>query len=238
MSTKPQCQYLSAAYAVLLKAGRSMHYSQIASVSKHLGILQSESSSLDIIMSSLLSEDIRTNPDSLFVKERPGVYALSLRGLVGSPERESRHSDGSPLLDELHVRTGITERNELINKALYLAGRTLDIAGSRGVILYRTLDQYQSIEIDISELVQEFGKHADEPAMAAVYEVPQTLRRAKQTASRLGLDDPWFATRVSLFLLELAIDLVGSETVLVIESSNSSTRIPVRLESQYASSHN
>lgn len=228
MSTKPQGQYLSAAYVVLLKAGRSMHYTQIASVSKHLGILQSESSSLDIIMSSLLSEDIRTNPDSLFVKERPGIYALSLRGLAGFSVRESRCSDRSPLLDDLHSRTGITERNELINKALYLAGRTLDIAGSRGVILYRTLDQLQSIEIDIPKLVQEFGKVADEPAMAVVYEVPQILRRAKQTASRLALDDPLIAIRVSLFLLELAIDLVGSETVLVIESSSSAIRIPVR----------
>ena len=188
-------------------------------------------------MSSVLSEDIRTNPDSLFVRERPGVYALSLRGLVGSPDREPRSSDGSPYLDDLHARTGITERSELINKALYLAGRTLDMAGSRGVILYRTLDQHQSIEIDIPGLVEEFGKQADEPAMAAVYEVPQTLRKAKQTAYRLALDNPFFAIRVSLFLLELAIDLVGSETVLVIESSNSSIKVPVRLESQHASSH-
>ena len=238
MSTKPQGQYLSAAYAVLLKAGRSMHYTQIASVGKHLGILQSESSSLDIIMSSLLSEDIRTNLDSLFVKERPGIYALSLRGLVGSPERELRYSDASALLDDLHARTGITERNELLNKALYLTGRTLDMAGSRGVIIYRTLDQHQCIEINIPELVKEFGKHADELAMGVVYEVPQILRRSKQTAFRLALEDPSFAIPVSLFLLDLAIDLVGTQTLLVIESANSSIKIPVRFESQYASSHN
>ena len=215
-----------------------MHYTQIASVGKHLGILQSESPSLDIIMSSLLSEDIRTNPDSLFVKERPGVYALSLTGLIGSPKGELRNSDASALLHDLHARTGITERNELLNKALYLTGRTLDMAGSRGIIIYRTLDQRQSIEINIPELVKEFDKHADVLAMRVVYEVSQVLRRSKQTACRLALEDPSFAIPVSLFLLELAMDLVGSESVLVIESANSSIKMPVRFEGRYASSPN
>ena len=238
MSTKRQGQYLSAAFVVLSKAGRSMHYTQIASVSQRLGILQSDSSSLNIIMSSLLSEDIRTNPDSLFVKERPGVYALSLRGLVGPSEVEPRYSDASALLDALHARTGITDRNELLNKALYLTGRTLDMAGRQGMTTYRTLDRHHNIEINMPELVKEFAKHADALAMALVWEFPRTLRVAKHTACRLALEDPSLAIPVALFLLELAIDLVGGETVLVIESANSSIRVPVRLESQYASSHN
>ena len=215
-----------------------MHYTQIASVSQRLGVLQTDSSSLDTMMSSLLSEDIRTNPDSLFVKERPGVYALSVKGLVGLPELEPRTSDTSTLLSDLRARTGITERNELLNKALYLTGRTLDMAGSRDVTCYRTLDQSQSIEINIPDLVKEFARDEDAFAMAVVYEFPRTLGRAKHTARRLALRDPSLAIPVSLFLLELAIDVVGSETVLVIESADSSIKVPVRLESKYASSHN
>ena len=214
-----------------------MHYTQIASVSQQLGILRTDSSSFDIIMSSLLSEDIRTNPDSLFVKKRPGVYALSLKGSAGFSEVETRDSDAAALLDDLHVRTGITDRNELLNKALYLTGRTLDIAGEQEVILYGNLDLQQSIEINVPELVKEFAVHVDELAMALVYEFPRTLRKAKQTACRLALEDASLAIPLSLFLLELAIDLVGSDTVLVIASANASTKIPVRSKSQYASTH-
>ena len=209
-----------------------MHYTQIASVSHRMGLLRTDSTSFDVIMSSLLSGDIRTNPDSLFTKKRAGVYALSLKGLVGLPKVEPRDSGTSVLLEDLHARTGITDRNELLNKALYLTGRTLDIAQGQEVIFYQSLELQQSIDLNVRELVKEFAVHVDELATALAYEFPRALKKAKQMACRLGLEDAALAIALSLFLLGLAIDIVGTGTVLVIASPESSTKMPVRSESQ------
>ena len=205
-----------------------MHYTQIASVCQQLGILQAEISHLDVSMSSLLSEDIRTNPDSLFVKERPGIYALSPKGIAGLGEVNDGDVDASAALSELHVRTGISERSELLNKALYLTGRTLDMAGAQGVVHYRSLDMQQSIEINIVELEKDFAAHVDELGRSLFYEFPLILRRAKQTSCRLALKHAWLVIPLSLFLLDLAIDLVGTGSILVVKSDKSSIKIPVR----------
>ena len=236
MRVKRQSHILSAAYEVLSKARRSMHYTQIASVGKRLGILQSDSASIDVMMSSLLSQDIRRNPESAFVKERPGVYALSARGIVGSSEVKGTNSDSSSLLNYLHERTGIFDRSRLLNKALYVTGRTLDMAGSKGVSFYSSLDHSQSIKVDLPNLVEEFERQSEQRALDVIGGLrDHTLRVAKQTASRLGLEDLWLAVRISLFLLELATDVVGTETLLVIKSSTSSIRLPVRSGSRYGS---
>ena len=229
MSTKRQSQFLAAAYEVLSKARRSMHYTQITSVGQRLGILQSASPSIEISMSSLLSEDIRINPDSLFVRERPGVYALSPKGLVGTPNMENHHPNTDALLDHLHVLTGIADRNALVNKALYLAGRTLDVAGESGVSLYKSPNVSQSIEINIPDLVREFVAKKDDRRLALISTGSQaTLNKSKTIARRLTVEDLPLAVRVSLFLLELAIDLVGTDNLLVIMSTTSSIKLPVR----------
>ena len=215
-----------------------MHYTQIASVSQRLGIVPADTPSLHIAMSSSLSADIRANPDSQFVRDRPGVYALATRGLTGRRRTDSHDVDASAMLDGLHSRTGIVERSELLNKALYLTGRTLDMAERRKVIHYVTLDLQQRIDINISELAREFAMDVDELATDLVYEFPRVLKKAKQAAFRLGFEEVSLVIPLSLFLLELAVDLLGNDTVLVVASANSSIKVPVRSESGNEISHN
>ena len=235
MSSNRQHQFLSAAYKVLSKARRSMHYTQIAAVSQRLDILPSGGASVNISMSSLLSDDIRTNPDSLFVKERPGVYALSNKGLVASPPIEASPPNSTSLIHQLGSKTRITEPNALLNKALYLTGRTLDLAGSHGSLLYRTFDHKDSIKINVPDLVEEFSSQSVQVDMTLINDLSQaTLRKLKHLACRLALDNPALALHFSLFLLDLAADLIGVHNVLEIESSTSSTRVLIRSGRQHA----
>lgn len=229
MSSAGQDRILSGAYAVLSKARRSMHYTQIASVGTQLGLFQSDSKSIHIMVSSLLSADIRTNPASLFVKKRPGIYTLSTRGLVGTSQLRTLRSDSDGLLSHLHESTGIPARSALLNKALYLAGRTIDVGGRGGCLTYCTLNDSQSIDIDIVELTGEFSK-ADADAFVEVLAnlSQEALTKARQIALRLALEDLSVVVGFSLFLLELATDVIGSNRLLVIKSSHSSIRMTVR----------
>ena len=236
VSIKPQSQFLTAAYEVLSKARRSMHYTQIASVGQRLGVLQSNSASIEITMSSLLSEDIRTNPDSLFVKKRPGVYALSSKGLAGSPNSESSDTSASSYIDYLQVRSGLADRTATVNRALYLAQRTVDMAGPSGLLFYISLDRNQSIEISIGDLLDEFTSTTDRQTLMLINGNSQAIvERARRIARHLDVDDLSLVIQMSLFLLDLAIDLVGMDNVLIMQSANSSIRVPVRTGKQHAS---
>ena len=235
MSPRRQSQFLLAAYEVLSKAGRSMHYTQITSVALRLGILQSPGHNLEISMSSLLSEDIRANPNSRFVKERPGIYALSTHQSAGQSDSKVKRPDLRTPLGPLHDRTGLPHPTGLINKALYLMGRTLDIAGSQGFSVYRNFERNQYIEIRVPDLVNEFVKQNDQLAMAWVGSLsPAALQRSQQIACRLCVQDPRLAVQMSLFLLDLATDLVEHGNLLVIESSTSSIKLAVKSGRGYA----
>ena len=236
MNGKSKNQFLKAAYEVLSRAHRPMHYTQIASVGRHLGVLQSYSASIEIAMSSMLSSDIRTNPDSRFARERPGVYTLSPKGLVGSASAGLLGPSLSSYVDHLQVRAGLSNLTLTVNRALYLTRRTIDIAGPKGVLLYISTDRTQSIEINTRDLLSEFASKCDTYETVLFNAGSQAIvMRAKRLADHFGVEDLSIVVRISLFLLELAIDLVGTEHVLLMQSETSSAKIPVRTGKHHVS---
>ena len=158
MSTYPHSQFLTAAYEILTQAGRPMHYSHITSIARRLGILQSRSKIPAIAMSSLLSQDIRKNPKSNFIRKRPGVYALSETSNAVSRRASSATLSGAPSLERLKCRTSLANTSLVLNKALYLANRTLDIAGPMQRLTYKSLRGSGTIELRLPDVVRECSK--------------------------------------------------------------------------------
>ena len=229
MKTEQHLDFLSVAYAVLSQAGRPMHYTQITSVGLRLGILRSASASPEIAMSSMLSHDIRTNSESLFVKERRGVYALSEFSKTRWNVSSDTFQYENEILDKLRTRTGLADRNEIIIRALYLTGRTLDLSAAGGPLEYQAADEDQTIEVNLNDLVKEFEAKEDGKELVKIATASKTTwLRTMQVAKRLGLEEPKSAVEVSLFLLELAIDLVEPGNLLVIQSATSSIKVPVK----------
>ena len=229
MSIGRQSQFLSAAHEILSKAGRPMHYTQIASAAKRLGILESRSQTAEVAMSSLLSEDIRKNPNSRFVRKRPGVYSLAASEAPARPNSTTETAASESHLDQLRCRTGLRDVSALLRKALYLTGRTIDVAQGTGVSVYSTLDWSQHIEVRIPDLVQEFhGEHDQQPVTWLPMLRSEVLRSLADTGNRLRTEHPLVTAQVAMFLLDLALDLIDNETRLLIHSGNTSITVSVR----------
>ena len=151
-----QSIYLNAAEGVLQRAGRSMHYTQITSVAIRLGLLETKSKTAAISMSSILSEDIRTNPQSKFLKRLPGIYDLAEPS--GTVFRTASRPKPLPsnYLERLKCRLNMNDTSAVVLKALYLAGRSLDMAGNKDRFTYRRKTSRDGLEITIAELSNEF----------------------------------------------------------------------------------
>ena len=223
MSTYPHGQFLTAAYEILTQAGTSMHYSQITAAALQLGILKSNSKTAAIAMSSLLSQDIRKNPKSNFLRKRPGVYALSEIPEVASRRPTSETSSRATFLERLKYRTSLANTSLVLNKALYLANRTIDIAGPMKSLTYRSLSGSSSIDIQLPDLVKECitEKYCGNVGIGDDTNLHR-ISRLNQVATRLALKDYRVAVQVALFLLDLALDLSGQDDVIGIESCYSS----------------
>ena len=235
MRNRHQGQFLSAAYNVLSRAGRSMHYTQITSVAVQLGLLNSGNENAEIAMSSLLSQDIRTNQDSLFAKKRPGVYMIADSSVTTSHCTTEDHAFQEVPFDQLRDRTGLSGTFEVFNKALYLTVRTLDISANSRKVVYRSVNGNQFIEFRVSDLVDEF--HRDNAGSALPTRVVQRrdiIVRSLAIASRLSIGNPQIGIRIALFLLDLAMDVVGQGRLLVIESGGLSIKVAVKSGRRHA----
>ena len=210
-----------------------MHYTQITATALRLGILQSESKTIEVAMSSLLSEDIRTNPHSPFIRKRRGVYGIA--AVPAKVSLNSIHKDSTigRFIEQLRTRAGLADESSVLRKALYLAGRTLDIAGLKNGSTYRSSDGNRVIDIQMPDLVKEFGVSEQEQEVWWGDRVNlDTTRKSKQLAERLRVKDTQTAIRLSLFLLDLALDLAGQDGIIAIASRHSSTKVAVRSVSQ------
>ena len=206
-----------------------MHYTQIASVALQLELLEPKSKSVEVSMSSLISKDIRCNPNSPFVKKHPGVYTLVPRNNAHL-QTVSYETIFQPIkIENLQKRTGIADTTRVAHKALYLAGRSLDMIGATGLLTYESVDGGQEIGVNISELEKSFSESQNHRgAKWSDYSDTRVAQESKRLAQRLSYDDSRIALSLALFLLDLALDLVGQDGVVVIKSDYSSTRISVK----------
>lgn len=142
--------YLSAAEAVLRRVGRPMHYTSIAKLAIRLRLLVTNSVQPEIAMSTTISADIADNPNTIFKRERPGVYSLR--------EDEAASFLGetylcSALLERvasLRVLLGATSDLALVRRSLYLFSRALQLSTPSGSI--RFAGEAGSIDIDPRQL--------------------------------------------------------------------------------------
>lgn len=209
-----------------------MHYTQIASVALQLELLEHKSKSVEVSVSSLISKDIRYNPSSPFVKKRPGIYALTPRTSTHLQTVNDEPTFQPIEIQNLLKRTGIPDTNRVAHKALYLAGRSLDMIGATGLLTYENVDGHQEIGINISELEKSFSEsQIHRTAKWSDSCDAKVTQESKRLAQRLSSGDSSIALSLAFSLLELAIELVDQNGVVVIKSDYSSIRISVKAAS-------
>ena len=222
-------KFLAAAFDVLSRAGRSMHYTQIVSVATKSGMLLTENKDVQASMVSFLGMDVRTNPGSRFVRDRPGVYALALSNALGRPQHVHSDQDSQTRIHHLLLRTSLPDSVAVLNKSFYLLGRLLDHGSESGVCSIRNLDGTNQMEVQLLNLVEEFDAEPEHSALFANSETTWRIKRkADQLARRLSLENPQFVVAIALFVLDLALDMVGDESLLVIGSGSSTTRLSLK----------
>ncbi|MCG8608101.1 winged helix-turn-helix domain-containing protein, partial [bacterium] len=111
----PDNRYLRAAKEVLLQYGKPMHYQTLTRMAMKTGHLDTNAQYPEVAMSTILSNDIRKNPNSIFKKERLGVFALSdtLRNIT-----EYRQFGNRVL--QLSQALGLPEKLSVVKRALYV----------------------------------------------------------------------------------------------------------------------
>ena len=229
MKNTKRDQFLAAAFEVLSQAGRSMHYTQIVSVATRSGILPTENKDVLVSMVSILGMEVRRNPRSHFVRDRPGVYALALSNTLECSQHSHPDPDSQSQVDHLIRRTSLPDRTAVLNKSLYLLGRLLDHGSESGVCLIRNIDGTNQMDVQVSDLVEEFEAKPDRGGFFTKNETDLGIRRkAEQLARRLCLGNPQSAAAIALFLLDLALDIVGDDSLLVIGSGSSTTRLSLK----------
>ena len=229
MNKQEREEYLDAAERVLSKAGRSMHYTQIVAVADRHSLLEAKGPVADRKMSSFLSIDIKLNLESRFLRDRPGIYSLAENSSRKNLNHGSPEGYIDPPLGELVSRTRLPDHTAVLNKALYLLGRTIDRLAGSGVIFLENQSMTRRIDISTSDLIYVVETNGGEHALGSGVVLHQdTLGRARRVADRLSLKDPRAALTIALFLLDLALDVVEEETLLVLKSETSSIKIAIK----------
>lgn len=217
-----QGMYLGAAVEVLGRIGRPMHYESITRAAIALGILDSTSKSPEIAMSSLLSEDIKSNTRTVFAKVRPGVYRLASQRTRSSQLVESACLGVTAIMN----RSNLPTPKRVLQKAVFLTGRVLDVAGTDNTIVFADTRATKEISFDLAELGGSFGKgdYCDGKQYCLDSE-PSTAK----LANRLNISNAMVATSVALFLLDLALDVVHTDGLLVVRAKDavSSIQLPI-----------
>ena len=222
-------RYISAAQAVLARLNRPMHYEQITAVALKLGLLDSTGEKPEIAMSSILSGDIRTNSSSVFAKERRGVYKLVRRGPFRDEAIGSHQQTTGALVMLIQSKSGIDSERKIAKRALYLAGRTLDMAGHTDVAWFGDTQRKQSIEINLAELLglveipalatRLTRSHTGSGVPAGQFgSIAQPIGQYQRLADRLCAE-PRAAIHFSLCLFDLALDTVGPDGLVRVYSS-------------------
>ena len=229
MNKQEREEYLAAAERVLSTAGRSMHYTQIVAVADRQSFLEAKGPVSDRKMSSFLSMDIKLNLESRFVRERPGIYSLA----ENSSRENLKHGLPGGYIDsplgELVSRTRLRDHTAVLNKALYLLGRTIDRLADSEVLFLENQSMTRRIDISTTDLIAVVETNAGEHAFwSGVVLHQDTLGRARHVANRLSLEDARAALTISLFLLDLALDVVEEESLLVLKSASSSIKIAIK----------
>lgn len=229
MKSTKRDKFLAAAFEVLSRAGRSMHYTLIVSVAAKTGMLQVDNKNVQASMVAILGSDVRTNPHSCFVRDKPGVYALRVPSTSRRPQHPHSGQDSQARIDYLIRRTGLADGTAVLNKSVYLLGRLLDCGSEYGVCSISNLNGTSRVDVRISDLVEELGASVGQDADCSNIETnPEIKRRVGQLARRLPLGNPKIAVAVALFVLDLALDIVDSDSLLVIGSGNSTTRLSLK----------
>ena len=229
MNKQERDEYLAAAERVLSQARRAMHYTQIVAVADRYDLLDAKAPTVSRKMSSFLSTDIKINPESRFARERPGVYSLSENTSRGIPGPEHPDQYRYALVRRLVNQTKLPNDAAVLNKSLYLLGRTLDLLTDSEVIALENQSETRRIEISSSDLIDVGATSGDQGAFwTGVMLGRGTLQKAGHIAERLSLEDTQVALSISLFLLDLALDVVAEENLLVLKAGSSSIKMTIK----------
>ena len=135
----------------------------------------------------------------------------------------------------MQAKSGIRNRAKVAKKALYLGGRTLDVADDNEVATYSDTGFGQSIPIIVAEVIGDLEiDMAEGPRGGFEKSIAQVSKPFERLARRLEVDEPRLAIHFALFLLDLALDTVCSDGILVVHSHKNSLRLPIKSNSESA----
>jgi hypothetical protein len=145
--------FLRAAQAVLQRAGRPMHYTAIAKAAIRMDLLRTTVTYPEVVISSAISADISSNPQSPFrrekagvFREKAGVFTLRTEALEIGSITDELSPKTIDKLHQLHEGMKWASDAEIVRKALYLLRRILDLSqGSSPVSIEGSID---SLSVD------------------------------------------------------------------------------------------
>ena len=209
--------YLKAAYEVLLKSQRPMHYSSIVQVAMHLGLLKPGTAFPEIAMCSLLSRDIRTNDTSRFRKIKEGVFALS-DGVASEKDLSDYHLLGKRV-PVIMLKLKLIHPVFVIKKSLYLLKTVKEQLGDSTFFTLRSISGSQCVDLsNLEPLRQELVAHFSN--LFVVSPTPVILTHEILTASHLlgqqfaglNLDS---VVDLSVLILETAIKVSDGPSLII-----------------------
>jgi HB1/ASXL restriction endonuclease-like protein with HTH domain len=128
--------FLRAAQAVLERAGRPMHYTAIAKAAIRMQLLKTGALYPEVVISSAISADISSNPNSPFRREKAGVFGLRPEALHLGPVTSELSTETANALRELQKRMEWASEAQIVRKGLYVLRRILDLStGSERVTI-------------------------------------------------------------------------------------------------------
>jgi hypothetical protein len=120
-------KYVQAASELLIRFGKPMHYTTIASAAIDLGLLESGCLSPEIAMSSALSKEVTFNPKSILKKNKLGVYDVAFGERIGC-YLLNKNNLGSRL-DLLAKKLGLKDESYAIKKSIFMTRRLISVLG-------------------------------------------------------------------------------------------------------------
>lgn len=124
--------YEPAAFEVLARLGKPMHYETIAVAALNLGLVKTTAQHPSIIFSTLLSRLAIHNASGPFIKTGRGVYGLRKSFCVS--RFSSAVTCGARLAELRTVTTRLDDGPALVERSLFLLKRALSLLQDRSVV--------------------------------------------------------------------------------------------------------